>query len=158
MAASELMVSNRNFQLVTTHPLSFNVRAGEPVRIPRAMVQDAIAAGMTFVAEDKTEEVLAPKHINPEPSNAAEREQLLNSILEEIADRNDPKDFNAAGVPAHKTVSTIARFTVSQKEIAGLWETRKRIAEEKISQARLDKKIGMTFTLAADSAAVDKDE
>jgi hypothetical protein len=158
MAASELMVSSRNFQLVTTHPLSFNVRAGQPIRIPRAMIQDAIAAGMTFVAEDKTEEVLAPKHINPEPSNAAEREQLLNSILEEIADRNDPKDFTAAGVPAYKTVSTIARFSVSQREINGLWDVRKRIAEEKANQARLDKVLGVKFMPAADSAAVDKDE
>ena len=118
---TELMVSPRNFTLVTPHPWMFKVRANVPIEIPSPMVKDAIAAGMRLVEEDKTEEALVPTHDDPEPRNAEKRQELLLATIKKVRDRNDPKEFTAAGVPSAKAISMIVRFTVSQREITALY-------------------------------------
>lgn len=136
MANYELMISPRTFRLATTHPWIITVQANQPTKIPRPMVPDAMKAGMTLMRPENTEEIVEPKHDNPEPTNATARQKLLLATIEAIADRNDAKEFNAAGVPSAKAVSMRVRFQVSQREITSMWDARRtRLVEEEAQQA-----------------------
>lgn len=153
-----LMTSPRNFVLATTHPWVLGIRKDEVTKIPAPMVPDALAAGMTLVAAEQTEEILAPKYESPEPANAAERERLLLSAIEAIEEKNDPKEFTAAGVPSAKAISVRVRFTVAQREISAMYDAiRKQRAEEKIQRdydrqvANAKKTDVPVFTMAADA-------
>lgn len=149
-----LMTSSRNFVLATTHPWVLGIRKGEVTKIPAPMVPDALAAGMTLVEPEQTEEILAPKHDNPEPANPSDRERLLLTAIEAIEEKNDAKEFTAAGVPSAKAVSMRVRFTVAQREITAMYDAiRKQRAEDKI-QRDYDRRLKTdvpVFTMAADA-------
>jgi hypothetical protein len=105
------VVSNRSFVLGTTLGHSIRFVKNEPISIPRNILEQAMASGVTPVEELQIEEPTLPRA--PEQHN--DRMADIRRAVEGLIERNSRGDFTAAGLPR---VVRILGYDVHAREVA----------------------------------------
>lgn len=115
------LVLNRDFVLNTTKGHSVGFKKGIPTHVPPAVYADAIAIGAQ--PEDGSDpDVLKDESKPTHPTDPADRNPLILAVIEKLLEKNERKDFTAAGSPTVKAVERELGFDVDAREIAGMWQ------------------------------------
>lgn len=116
-----LLVLNRNYVLVTRmgHVVAFE--KGVPTHVPYAVYQEAIGIG-ALPADGSDPNVLNDDKRNTTPSDPSERNPLIMKAIKTIVEKNERKDFTAAGSPSVKAVERELGFDVDGREVSAVWQ------------------------------------
>lgn len=115
------LVLNRNYVLATTMGHSISFVKGESTHVPPLAFAEAIAIGAQPV-DGSDPNILETKREGAPPTGVLERNALIMAAIEELVDRNDRKDFTAAGSPAVRAVERELGFDVDGREVATVWQ------------------------------------
>lgn len=115
------LVLNRDYVLVTAKGHMIAFKKDEPVHVPAAIYQDAIAIGAQ-PADGSDPDVLKDENTKVHPNDPLERNPLILAAIEKIVTGNERKDFTAAGSPTVKAVEREVGFDVDAREIAAVWQ------------------------------------
>lgn len=109
------VTSNRNFVLTT--PLGHAIRfvKNEKQKIPRLLLQHALAAGVVPTAEDDLPGDEAAKL--PEAPMGMAREQALRSAIIKLRERNAREDFSASGSPKVAAMEKVLGWRPQAREV-----------------------------------------
>ncbi len=113
------VVANRSFVLTTTAGYSQRFVKGEPTNIPRAILADAMAAGV-LPAEELPEQPEGA--LQSAPVDRARREDDIRKAIQALRDRNQRGDFTAAGLPRVAQVDALVGYATSSKEIQAVMQ------------------------------------
>lgn len=112
-------ILNRTYNLHTTLGGVSFVK-GEPAWVIPPLEKAVISIGAVR-AEGETPEIIEdapPPKIAP---TGSDRNDSIFTAFQIIMDRNEAKDFTAAGVPTIKAVEKLTEFDVDRTEIIELW-------------------------------------
>lgn len=110
------------FQSTLGHTLSFV--KGKPAYVPPILEREVAAIGGERVDGKRVELLDDP---TPEQSNlgAEERAALITEAFKVLIEKNDSKDFTAAGVPTVKAVERELGIDVDRVEVVDAWNAMK---------------------------------
>jgi hypothetical protein len=118
------MVLNRNFRMATRagHVIFFH--KDTPTSVPKVAQRDALSIGAEFVDPEAhqavVDELEAPVQ-KPAPLDEVERQEAIFAGFAKLEARNERGDFNAAGAPTVRPLSSIVGFEVDSGERTKLW-------------------------------------
>ena len=109
-----MFVLNRNHVLSTLKGHSIKFEKGVPVRVPDAVIAEAVAIGATRVDGEQVDlsEPEGAKPVDPD-----KREPMIREAIAKIKARNERDEFTGTGAPKAKAVSDEVGFKVQQNEI-----------------------------------------
>lgn len=120
-------VLNRDFNLGSTLGHRIVFKKGQPTFVPPIIEREAVAIGAVRADGNDVQIAMQIPEGAGQLSDAEMREQMV-AAFDLIMERNDPKDFTAAGVPTVKAVERITEFAVDRQTVSEAW------AEYKLSK------------------------
>lgn len=117
-----MLTLHRDYTLSTLFGHTITFKKDEPTHVPMAAYAAAIAVG-AVPADGGSADVILEDAKNPAaPGDPLERNRLLLAAIEELVEKNDRKDFTAAGLPSVKAVERVLGFDVDGREVAANWQ------------------------------------
>lgn len=125
-----LFVSNRDINVGSLTGRSILFEKGIPTHVPKEMHAEVMEKGI-LPCDEKGETVDAkdapiPESKEPQlrlpPEDAVERAEAIQAAVIAIANRNNPKDFSAGGVPTATAVSGALGYSVAAADIRPVWD------------------------------------
>lgn len=110
----------------TTIPISFGTTSGsghsmvlghDGEEVPKMFLQAAFAAGAVPADADADEFVSAPSD-TPSKSN----QELIQDAIKVMLERNDEKDFTAAGLPDRRVLAKLVGLNVTAEDVITAWQ------------------------------------
>jgi hypothetical protein len=127
---SRKMILNRNHTLTSLYGHSVRFEKGVPTHVPSLVQAEALAIGAEF--EDGEGVKVEEEKVNAEPLDPVARAEAIYAAVMTLAEKNDVDDFAASGLPKVESVTRVAGFKVSGKDVSKAWQVRAdRAAEEK---------------------------
>lgn len=114
-------ISLRTFRLESTTGHCVQFEARKPRDIPDVLIPVAMAAGCVPADADDVPFVDDLQRSKVEFQGNI-RDSMVYLTLELIAKRNDPKDFDGAGVPKTAAVTARLGFEVKRQDVINLWQ------------------------------------
>jgi hypothetical protein len=118
-----LMRLNRNYTLRSTlgHMLTF--KKDVPMPIPPIMIRACAEIGAERVDGKDAFEVKEVVKV-VQPVDPGSRLDDVRAGLDKIAERNDSREFTAAGMPKVAVVSEVVGYKVDRTEVTKAWQDR----------------------------------
>lgn len=117
-----LLVTNRDYTLVTSKGHTIEFKKGVATHVPRIVYEDALAIGA--IPPDDNEAVdVTPKPAEPTGEHE-DRPAKIAAAVEEVVTTGDREAFTASGKPTVGAVSDAAGFKVSAAEVGEEWQRR----------------------------------
>ena len=116
-----LYILNRDYihRSLLGHTIAFI--KGEPAWVPPGPIErEVYAIGAELVEGEAPELIDEPKAVVE--LSAEQREEELRAAFSLIVEKNNAKDFTAAGVPNVKAVEKLVSFSVEKVELDTLWQ------------------------------------
>lgn len=115
-----ILQRDRVVATMSGHHIAF--KKGEETYVPPPAIAECMAVGAVPIEdfEAPAEENAAPVE-NPVATDPAQRKEAILKAFEQLRQRNARGDFDAAGKPHPKAISTIVGFTVEAKERNVVW-------------------------------------
>lgn len=113
-------ILNRNYLHRSTQGFTIKFEKGQPVYVPPLCEREVVAFGAERVEGDNPD-VLDDEQ-KPQELGAVERRDAILSVIAEMVERNDSKDFTGAGVPNVKAVDKRVPFSPDKSEVLEAWE------------------------------------
>lgn len=115
-----LMVLSRNYRLASTLGHMINFKKGEPIWVPKPLVNAAVALGAAAV--DGTAEVTLAEDVKEPQLAGDERQEAFMKAFKVIVARNGREDFTGAGYPHCRALEKILGFEPLAAERNAMWK------------------------------------
>lgn len=111
---SGMYVANRNVRVATSYGFVIAFKKDEPKFIPPLVREEMLQYGILPVNGDlPTKEAEQPER---EPIGEERSKKIYDAVVK-IAERNDPDEFTAGGIPKEDAVFREGGFRVNRREI-----------------------------------------
>lgn len=121
MSTRPRLVLRRNYVMTSSFGHSIEFIKDVPTHVPDFIYHEALAIGAQ-TEDGTTVDMIGEPTSDKTPNDPVERSRLITMAIEDIVERNERREFTAAGSPSVKAVERAVGFDVDAREIQTLWQ------------------------------------